>query len=185
MENNHRVEKEKEWCDRIREGDKKAFEEMFFEYYSRLRRFAEGYLKDNASADDIVQELFITLWINHKELNVNYSLASYLYAAARNRAINYLKSNNNARIMEEDDMFLYQESSPEEISIEAELKNMIDDAVETLPPRCKMIFKLHRYDNLKYAEIARILDISENTVITQMGRALKKLRHILTKYLNN
>jgi RNA polymerase sigma-70 factor, ECF subfamily len=175
-----------ELVENIRSGDKKSFEKLFYSFYSKLHRFADNYLHDSAAADDIVQDLFVNIWFDRKKFVINYSLSSYLYKSVRNRVLNHLNKEHNVSILAESDLQILPDMhNIEDEMVQSELKNQVNSAIEALPPRCKLIFNLHRKDNLKYSEIAQILDISENTVTTQIGRALKKLRSDLGKYYEN
>ena len=113
------------------------------------------------------------------------TIRSYLYRAAKNQALNYLKHRRVVGSVEE-----FEEQSAEiaraslqEDYERKELMVAVQQAIELLPPRCKLVFALHRQDGLTYSEIADVLDISVKTVETQIGRALKILRKILKPYL--
>jgi RNA polymerase sigma-70 factor (ECF subfamily) len=173
---------ESEWVVNIRSGGKKSFQDMFLKYYPKLYRFVMRYIDEPSIAEDIVQELFVDIWNKHKKFKIKYSLSAYLYAAARNRALNYIKKVSHGKNLEEDELFLIIDNkmNPEEELIKEELSEAVNKAIEKLPGRCRLIFNMNRKDGLKYCEIAQILGISENTVTTQIARAFKKLRDILS-----
>ena len=131
-------------------------------------------------AEDIVQEVFLQIWLNRTRLDPTKNIKSYLYIATRNRALNVLRRASVER--EHQEKITYIDSrvlTPED---ELERHQTIQEAyraIDQLPKRCRTIFMMSRFDHLKYAEIADILNISIKTVETQMGRALKSLRQSL------
>lgn len=174
---------EHQFAEQIRLGNHAAFESLFRTYYSRLCRFAFRMTGSKTSAEELVQDLFVRLWTNRHDLTPEGSLRSYLYRAVRNQSINYLKqkTRNDSSTVEPDD--LRSDSNPLEELYSREIRTAIEEAVHLLPPRCRLVFLLHRFDGLTYSEIAEILGISIKTVETQMGRALKTLRGLLAHYL--
>ncbi len=169
--------------DRIRNGDGKAFDNMFDTYYKGLSVFANKYVKDIDVAEDIVQELFIKIWKNREQLNVNISLKSYLFQSVYNSCLNHLKhlkirDNYKKHVSRNDTDELHHDTLVEE-----ELNLRIYNSIESLPEKCKIIFKLSRFEGLKYKEIAEKRNISIKTVKVQIGKALKTLRHDLQDYL--
>jgi len=174
---------ESEWISNIRNGDKKSLEKLFFTYYAKLHRFALRYLHDSMAADDIIQDLIVKIWEDRETLSINYSLSAYLYSAVRNRAINHIRNTKARAIWEESDLSILTDNNPgpEEMMNKNEFNETVKKAIETLPGKCRLIFTMHIQDELKYAEIAKILEISENTISVQMGRALKKIRDILSR----
>ena len=162
----------------IAAGDRNAFEALFRQHYRALCAFAHGYVKDADRAEDLVQDLFFRLWLDREKLQVNTSLKAYLYAAVRNRCLNAVKSHSRMVVLnEEADDRAQDDAMPED---EHTLRiARVQAAIEELPEERKKIFKLSRYEGLKYHEIAARLGISVKTVENQMGSALKYLRHEL------
>ncbi len=165
-----------EYWERIRQGDNTAFSHIFQKYYQALYQFAGRFVKDAQTAENIVQDVFVKLWTNRENCLITSSLKSYLYAATRNTALNFL-SREKKQLSTEDLMSDRQDTTanPEEQIIENEMIDGVHKAIEKLPDKCRSIYLMKRYDDLKYHEIAEILDISINTVKTQMKRALKSL----------
>jgi len=171
---------------RIREGDQKAFEMLYKAYYLQLARFSWRYVESKAVAEELVQELFADLWQDRKNIPLEGSIRAYLYRAIRNRSLNYLKHKNVARKynnewveenMEEHMTIHYEDQSHKEKErVQEELKK----SIETLDPKIKATFKMHRFDGLTYKEIADILDVSVKTVEYRMTKALKLLRSKLS-----
>jgi RNA polymerase sigma-70 factor (ECF subfamily) len=164
-----------QWVQRIRLGDEAAFESLFRAFAPGLCAFLGRYVESRAVAEDLVQDLFLTLWHKREELQITGTVDSYLFGAARNRALNYLR---HERVTDRFRTSILERGEPHGSSEEGEILEMLEvqGAVETLPARCRLIFSLHHHHGLTYAEIARSLGLSVKTVETQMGRALKALR---------
>lgn len=160
------------------------FEEIFKMHYKMLCNAANKILNDADTAEDVVQDVFVKFWSKRENMNIIHSVKSYLYRATINTSLNYLESNK--KIIRLKDTEHSSESltinSGEELS-HKELKNKIDEAIDQLPPKCKVIFVLSRNEGMKYQQIADHLGISVKTVENQMGKALKMLRERLKPFL--
>lgn len=181
---------EEEWLLRIKKGDKEAFSLFFYKYYNSLCYFAINILEDSHVAEDVVQDVFVTIWNRRKKLSVEGSIRSYLYKSVKNRSINYLRSKKLETKSLEEAILPEQDSEkiPSEIMQEKEIYDelvmAIEQAIEQLPKRQKLIFTLSRDEGLTYEEIAEVLDISVKTVKTQIGRSKVKMREVLSKYVS-
>ncbi len=167
---------------KIREGSEDAFNRAFELYYSRLCYFADHILHDFDSARSLVQEVFVDLWINRKKQNIPGSLKSFLFQTVKNKAFDVLKHRKV-----ESKFMAYLQGKEETIPFqnlieEAELNERINSAIQELPPRCRDIFILCRFEELKYSEIAERLNISVKTVEMQISIALKRIRQRLSDY---
>ena len=159
-------------------GDQRAFRQLFDYYSEKLSRFAFAIVKNKEAATDIVDEIFVKIWKQRINIQSIEHLGTYLYVATKNAALNYLSRKANEQIIEPFDFInieLQEEACPDQQLITAEVLKKIRDAVNELPPRCKMIFKLVREDGLKYKEVADILNITVNTVDAQMLIAVNKI----------
>ena len=169
------------WVENIRKGDDKCFELLFKKYYFPLTRFAWRYVGSKAIAEELTQDLFAILWESRSKWEVPGSVRSYLYKSVKNLSLNHLKHQSVKDRFDSEWMGQYE--NPEiEFRDEArkeQIRTAIAKAVEELPPRSKMAYKLHRFDGLTYEEIAEVMDISVKTVESQMTRALKTLRERL------
>jgi len=161
-----------------------AFEAVFRTHYAPLCDFVYGYVRSRAVAQELVQDLFLRLWERAPTPAVTLA-TSYLYAAARNRAVGHLRRERVAAAWANDPASVTQAApaAADEPLREHELREAIDRAVAALPERCRLVFTLSRYRRLSNADIARMLCISVNTVEQQMWRALKTLRVKLAPYL--
>lgn len=169
----------------IQKGEEAAFESVFKAYYSRLCSYANTMLNDSEEAEEMVQNTFIVLWENRANVDIHTSLKSYLYRAVHNSCLNRIK---HMKVRQEHSAYVLhtQEEEVESTSnvvIGNELQQQINVAIEQLPPQCKRVFTMSRYENLTYAEIAAQLEISVKAVDKQMVRALRILREQLKDYL--
>ena len=165
-------------------ADEKAFELLFKSHYEFLCRRAYSLLNDMDEAEETVQQVFISVWENRKEMQEPESINAYLSRAVRNAALNRIKHMNVRMKYSREQQVLMEENPPmTEISHADELKSRISAAIESLPEQCRLIFKLSRFEEMKYAEIAEQLGISIKTVENQMGKALKVLRGKLKDYM--
>lgn len=168
--------------------DQKSFEEIFQIYYERLLRFCTAYIHDRAHAEEIVSGVFLNLWLKRKELPDIQNPETYLFIAVKNQSLNYLKQYSNYRIVYLEDAGVHELVNTKHAANELERKELIfklNQAIETLPDQCKIVFMLVKEEGLKYKEVARILDISPRTVETHLVRAMKKLSDVLTPYLES
>lgn len=166
----------------IKEGSAKHFDLLFDTYYVALCNYIGSLTKDSDVAEDLVQELFANIWVNRKKNLIRSSFSSYLYRAAYNASLDYLK---HQKVKEQYRIYISKQTPLSfNHSVElAELRENLIKKIDELPEQCKEIFKLSRFEHLKYKEIAEKLSISENTVDTQIRRALRRLREELKYYL--
>ena len=174
------------WLFKIsREDDQQAFRYLFDHYYPRLLNYALYFLKTRAAADQVVSDVFIGIWNNRVKLNKIEKFDSYIFRAVKNKSLNFIRDDHRITREELDinDRFLTKSViSPENSLINEELRATILKALDELPPRCRMVFELVKQDGFKYKEVAKLLDISVNTVENQIGKAMSLLRSKL-KYL--
>ena len=173
--------KHSELVKKIREGDKDAYEKLFFKYYARLCVFSNTYVKSIDTSRDVVQDVYIKIWDNRKNFNITQSLKAYLYQAVRNQSLNYLEKNSQ-KLRLQDDLTRQREieSGEQETELNTEeLTEKIWKLVDQLPERRRTIFILYRKHGLSYKEIGEVMDISRKTVENQMGRSLKFIREQL------
>lgn len=179
----------KQRAERIRNGDRWAFERLFRAHYEALCRFALGYTDRRNVAEDLVQDVFFDLWKKRRTLaEIEHSLEAYLYEMTRRHALKHLR---RGRVRAKwaargDDLRRAVPAVVPERADDAlehrELEEEARRAVQALPARRRRIFMLSRRHGLTYAEIAEALGISTKTVETQMSRALKFLRERLAGF---
>jgi len=164
---------------KIAQGNERSFTEAFDYYYVGLCYYADKFIHDSDESRSLVQQVFVDLWMKRHKLVIEQSLKAYLFATVKNYSLDYLKHK-----LVEKKYLSGQQPLPvtydRDLIEEAELNARINSAIEELPEKCREIFTLCRFEELRYSEIARRLGISIKTVEMQMGIALKKLRAKLT-----
>lgn len=155
--------------------DQLAFSKLYQYYFPGLFSFASGFLKDNQHSEEVVLDVFLNLWQNRKTLPAVSNLSVYLYVSVKHGCISFLRKQKIIHYGEMGDQFIYTFDTPEENAISKENINAINEAIASLPSRCRLIFRLIKEERLKYHEVAELLDISVKTVETQMSIANKKL----------
>ncbi len=164
---------------KIKNGDKKAFEKVFRQYYNELCHFALGFLKDPDEAEEIVQEVFFRIWNRRKKFTIQSNLKSYIYQSVRNACVEHGRHLQVKNKYAGEKIESSLPASPEEILEAGQLEKIMQMAINKLPQRCKKIFSLSRDEGLKYREIAEKLAISIKTVEADMGITLQTLRNAL------
>ncbi len=170
---------------RIRAGDERALEVVFRAHYAGMASFVQRFVRSSDLAEELVQDVFLKLWAKREQLAEIETFRTYLFRAARNTALNYLRRVKLERKWREEqgvDDDPPTSFAADEETAEQEVAVAVQVAINRLPPRCREIFLLSRDGGLTYAEIARSLEISVKTVETQMGRALKSLRASLRHF---
>ena len=154
------------------------FEKLYGFYFKDLCNFTLKYGFNKESAEEIVSDVFMKIWEKKDRLNFNFSIRSYLFTSVKNHCIDHLRKNKKhflvSNLIPLDRASPY--ASPEDQYIYLELDNRVNMAIDSLPPECKKIFKMSRYNGLKYREIADKLNISVKTVEAQMSKALRRLK---------
>jgi RNA polymerase sigma-70 factor, ECF subfamily len=169
----------------LRRGDEAAFDAVFRAHYAPLCRYATGLTDgDPDEAEDLVQQAFVKLWEKRDTLDFNWSVKAYLYKMVHNTALNRLRHQQTKQKYQQYNLALPLENAQEQPQDTLpELRERLQEALNELPPQCRNVFELSRFEELKYREIAELLDISIKTVETQMGKALRLMRLRLADYL--
>lgn len=166
-------------------GNKQAFEYLFKSYYKPLCNYAFQILKNQVHAEEVVEELFVKLWENRSKTDVQQSFKAYLYRSTYNSCMNYLRKQKNEQKYRDffqhhisPDFSHTEDKEPYPLSsiIEIELEKEMHAIIESLPEQCRKIFKMSRFDEKSHEEIAGEMNITINTVKTQIVRALSKIR---------
>lgn len=169
----------------LKAGDITAFEMLFRTYYQPLCNYAYTFVQDRDEAEEVVQSTFTSVWEKKDGIEIHTAMKPYLYAMVRNACLNLIKHQKIKKQHAEVELAM-GERSVESVSrtiMASELEGRIFTAMEKLPEQCRLVFKLSRFEELKYAEIADQLAISIKTVENQMGKALKIMREELKDYL--
>lgn len=158
----------------MRTDRKELFRVRFEQHYPRLCSIAYGYVSDYDESEDIVQELFIHIWDKGKDCLPEQELTAYLTTAVKNRCISFLRRKKDDTVSIDDLPLADQHPADGEAPRSPE--EVLEEALATLPPKCKDIFLMAKLKGMKYREIANELGISEKTVDNQMTKAVKLLR---------
>ncbi len=167
--------------------DEIAFELLFRRYYVRLCGFANKFIANKTESEEIVQEVFLSIWNKRDKLKLDNEIRPYLFKSIQNLCFNFLEHkkvvDNYYSVIEVVYKNQAEEFNAYESVLYTELQTKVDLAIESLPDQCRKIFQMSRADGLKYNEIAEKLGISVKTVETQMSRALSKLKVELKDYI--
>ncbi|CAM4294832.1 RNA polymerase sigma-70 factor, ECF subfamily [Pedobacter westerhofensis] len=165
--------------------DKKAFESIFYLLNEPLIQFCMMYIHQTEAAEDIVSEVFFKCWTNRRSLSEIQSLDTYLFVAVKNQSLNYIKKFSHIHLVQIDDsneFELVNTYNPQEALENKELMFKLQQAIDMLPQQCQIIFRLIKEEDLRYKEVAEILNLSPKTVKNQLYRAMKKLNLVLTEH---
>lgn len=167
----------------IQNNNRQAFESLFKKFYRPLTAYSFRFVRDLSIAENIVQDVFLKLWQNRNVLTITTSLEHYLFKSVRNHSLNHLdKIKVRTEYLR---MQTEQENANEDYTSffpEIGLLDKIESAINALPEKRQIIFRMAREDGLKYREIADKLDLSIKTVEAQMTLALKQLRESLKEF---
>lgn len=169
---------------RIHEGDREAFKTLFETYYTSLCTFANSFLNDIDTSEDLVQDLFFHLWETKELIPPDASIRPYLFKSVQNRCFNLLKHYKIREKHREDVLNEFDENIADNEYVEDMfLKEKLFQAIEKLPTERKKVFLMNRFEEMKYKEIAEKLNISVKTVENQIGKAMQFLREELKGHL--
>lgn len=170
-----------------------TFEDIYLSYFSKMKYFAKEYVVLDEDAENIVQDVFVELWENREMLNMHINLIAYLFTTIKNKCLNHLRhkivvQETASKIQEEYLISLRMnldslEAFDDHLFSDQDIEKIISRALDTLSEKCRTIFIMSKLEGKKQKEIAQELNISINTVETQMGIAYKKLRAELKDYL--
>ncbi|MFH0866002.1 MAG: RNA polymerase sigma-70 factor [Bacteroidota bacterium] len=165
--------------------DEVTFEKLFRNHFKGLTWFAVRYVKDVETAREIVQDAFTNLWEKRNTIDMSKSVKSYLASSVYNKSLNYIRDNKkfDRDILTFENLFPDAAYEQTDRLITSELDQKIKEAINELPEKCREVFVMSRFQNLKYQEIADKLQISVKTVETQMSKALQHMREKLSEYL--
>jgi len=166
-----------------RKDSEVALRLLYRHYFDKLMRFISIYIKSNQTSEEIISDVFLTIWQNRKSLPEIKNFNAYIYTIARNMSIDYLR----AKKMDFEhlseiplDVYFKTDTTPEDELISKEFTKTLDDAINSLPNQCKIAFKLIREDKMKYKDAAEILNITVKTLEAHITKAIKELRTAIT-----
>ncbi len=183
---------EQELIRSIKKGNQKSFELIFKSYYERLCRYANTFIRQKETSEDIVKDVFLKMWEKRENSQITSSLSGYLFKSVHHACLNYItREKDRNKLISENEIHILNLRMNHPVSkdyplanlIVQELEEKIKVEIEKLPKQCQEIFKLSRINDLSHKQIAEQLGISQNTVKVQIYRALLKLKDALKPYL--
>lgn len=178
------VESNKLLVDLLVEGDEKAFDVLFRQVYPKMRLFLSRLCGDD-DAEDIIQDLFLKLWLNHDKIKSIGNLDSYLFRASRNAALTLIRNAKWSAVLNEQkaEDNLKVDTSPVDDAMCSQLEQIIEQELEKMPPQRREIFRMSRFQGMSNEQIAKAKNLSKRTVETHISLALAELRNALPDIL--
>ena len=171
-----------------KDSDEKAFKELFDRYAFRLTGFANSFLNNYELAEEVVSDVFVKIWTQRDLLERIENFKAYLFKATRNTALNYIDQEKRQKAERLEDLnvdLVIDYINPETSLIDSELREAIQNAIDSLPPKCKLIYNLAKVEKMKYKEIAVLLQVSVKTIDNQIAIAIKKIGTTIQLHLGN
>lgn len=171
----------------IEHDDRRAYSRFFHNLYAKLIKFAVYYVKGYQSAEDVVSDVFVYFLKNKKNFGEIKDVEAFFYIAVKNQSLKHLRKNGLAHQLNDhpEDFEIAAETTPFQKTLENEFFDVMNKAVEALPPKRRMVFRLVKEDGLKYAQVAELLDLSIKTVETHLALAVKSLREVACNYMQS
>lgn len=172
------LDSEQQLISKVKNGDQEAWDYIARLYYQPLFGYIMSMVRERETAEELVQDVFVNFWAKREKINITTSLKAYLYRAARNHTLNFIKRRNfehNYQRSLANRMTRYHNDTEESFHF-SELEKKLNESIEALPEKRKEIFMMSRFEDLTYKEIAAALDIPVRQVHYQIGLALKELR---------
>lgn len=158
-----------------------AFKSLYYAYSDRIMRYLVMYVKSSQIAEELVSDVFFALWENRKQLTEINDFDAYIYRIAKFRVLNYVRDTKHQTVDLNEipiDLFALTETTPEDDYISREMIDAVNNAMEQLPAKSKLAFKLVREDGMKYKDAAAHLGVSVKTLEAQLTFAMKKISKI-------
>ncbi len=172
---------------RIAQNDHSALKSLYDHYNNTFYQLALAIVHSVELAEEIVEDVFIQVWKKRSRIGEIENLYLYLYVTTRNISRSYLRKYKNKNFINFDEVqlpYFKIDITPEDMLISVEIIQRINKAINDLPPKCRLIFKLVKEDGLKYKEVADLLHLNLKTVENQLGIALKKIHHAVQLHLH-
>jgi RNA polymerase sigma-70 factor (family 1) len=182
---NYNILNDKELTSLLQAGDEHAFTEIYNRYWSKLFAIAANKIRELGEAEEIVQDIFVSLWKRRAELSVIDTLSSYLAVSVKYQVIKVLDKRNNQKKYSDYSQHtanITDDSTQQWLEFE-ELRSRLAAFVADLPEKCRLVYQLSRESGYSQKKIAVELSISEKTVEAHLGKAIKTLRARLSQFL--
>ncbi len=169
-------------------NDEKAFKQFFDLFAGRLYRFSYSFIKNKFLAEEVVSDVFFKVWLTRENLLNIANIKAYLFKATYNTTLNYLDEEKRKKAVSLEDLEVdlgVDLICPETELITKELKGIIEKAIDSLPSRCKLIYRMAKVEQMKYKEISELLNVSVKTIDSQLVIAVGKIGEAIKSYLND
>jgi len=168
----------------LQNGDTDAFETIYHHMANKLLHYINNRIHDKGQSEEMVQEIFLSLWTRRAEITIEPSITSYLFASAKYQVLSYIRAAHvRDKYAEHFSLFVStSHENTEELINLSDLKRVIENHIAQLPPKCQEVFRLSRYAGNSIREIAEKMSISTRTVENYITQALKYLREVLSHY---
>lgn len=165
--------------------DRVTFEQLFKTHFESLCYLAQQYVSDVDTAQDICQKVFIRVWERREQMDLNQNVEGYLAVSVKRLCLNHIRDHKKFRsqVLDVDVELENLTETPVDPFAATDLQQKIEEALSQLPPKCRRVFEMSRYEGKKYKEIAEELDVSVKTVEAHITKAMKLLRVALKAYL--
>lgn len=170
--------------EKIAQGDETAFRMLFDLYYQKLLHVAIYFLKSRELAEEAIADVFYMIWTKRENLKKVNDINSYLYIMTKNQALHYIR---RASVIDKEPIDLYtinmlqDGNDPEKKLLQEEYQLLIQKAINSLPEKCREVFRLVLSDKLRHKDIAQLLNISEKTVEAHIASAYKRIAEYVNK----
>lgn len=164
----------------LKAGDETAFKALYLAYSIPLRRYASTILRDEEAAYEVVQDMFVAIWMNRKKLDESKSIRNYLLRAVHNNALRLLKYNIARKVREEKMMAVFSDICEEDEEVTDRIK-ALPRVLARLPEKSRKVLMMSFWEGKKNADIAKELSISVRTVETILYKVIKRLRGEMKK----
>lgn len=168
----------------IANGNEDSFRRLFYKYQHKLSSYVFGWTKSTPVTEEIVQDIFLKIWVKRETLPAVNNFDGYLYILCRNQCFNALRQIASEKVkVQEWEKFSETSHEPEEDFLTEEFEGYIQEAIEQLTPQQKRVYDLKYNQKLKYKEVAELMDIAPETARKHMMAALKSIKNYLPKHL--
>ena len=165
---------------RLAHGDQEAFRTVFREFYPKVNSFVTRILQGGRDPEEVVQQIFIKIWLNREKLENVTDYDSYIFVLSKNTVVNHLNVRKRMEPVPEDRASCISDrSSPGDVIEMLDVKKKVDRIIEDMPPQRQLVFRMSRILGMKNEEISKRLNISKKTVENHINLALKAIRKAL------
>lgn len=170
--------------EKIAQGDETAFRMLFDLYYQKLLHVAIYFLKSRELAEEAIADVFYIIWTKRENMKKVNDINSYLYIMTKNQALHYIR---RASVIDKEPIDLYtinmlqDGNDPEKKLLQEEYQLLIQNAINSLPEKCREVFRLVLSDKLRHKDIAQLLNISEKTIEAHIASAYKRIAEYVNK----